>query len=148
MTKSQKIDYNKICYKLNEKKIKITKKEMFLDYSDRKSRHVRGLGISTHISIEQKRREFGAHLTSVGVFKEFIFPEIKDVLYKYSWVDLFAGEGNLILPILEYIPKDERIQFFKEHIFLFDIPKEMVEKSIRNAERYGIPYGIAKIIFR
>jgi len=106
--------------------------------------YVRDLGTATYIPIEKKRREFGAHLTSIDIFKRFIFPEIKDILYKYTWVDLFCGEGNLILPILEAIPKNKRIDFFKEHIFLFDIQKEMVEKSIENAKNYGIPYEIAE----
>jgi len=91
-----------------------------------------------------KRREFGAHLTSIEIFKKFIFPEIKDFIYEYTWIDLFCGEGNLILPILEAVPKDKRIDFFKEHIFLFDIQKEMVEKAIENAKNYGIPYEIAQ----
>ncbi len=107
--------------------------------------YVRDLGTATYISVERKRREFGAHLTSIDIFKKFIFPEIADILYKYTWIDLFCGEGNLILPILEAIPKDKRINFFKEHIFLFDIQKEMVEKSIENAKNYGIPYEIAKL---
>jgi type I restriction-modification system DNA methylase subunit len=104
----------------------------------------RDLGAETYIPNEKKRREFGAHLTSIDIFKKFIFPEIKDILYKYTWVDLFCGEGNLILPILEAIPKNERIDFFKEHIYLFDIQKEMVEKSISNATKYGIPKDIAR----
>lgn len=106
--------------------------------------YVRDLGTATVIDVEKNRREFGAHLTSIDIFKKFIFPEIKNVLYKYSWVDLFAGEGNLILPILEAIPKGKRTNFFKEHIFLFDIQKEMVDKSIANAGAYGIPYSVAK----
>jgi len=91
-----------------------------------------------------KRRIYGEFLTSSDIFKQFILPEIKDDIYKYTWVDLFAGEGNLILPILELVPKDERIDFFKEHIFLFDIQKEMVEKAISNAEKYGIPREVAE----
>lgn len=109
-----------------------------------KTGYIRDLGTATYISVEKKRREFGAHLTSIDIFKKFIFPEIKNILYKYIWVDLFAGEGNLILPILETIPKNKRVNFFKEHIFLFDIQKEMVEKSIENAKNYGIPFEIAK----
>jgi type I restriction-modification system DNA methylase subunit len=106
--------------------------------------YVRDLGTTTYISTEKKRREFGAHLTSIDIFKKFIFPEIKNILYKYTWVDLFCGEGNLILPILEAIPQNKRVDFFKNHILLFDIQKEMVEKSIANAKKYGIPYEIAK----
>ncbi|MEM5831607.1 MAG: N-6 DNA methylase [Candidatus Aenigmatarchaeota archaeon] len=110
---------------------------------NKKISYVQDLG-ATHYSVEKKRREFGVHLTSVDIFKKFIFPEIKDILYEYCWIDLFAGEGNLVLPILEAIPKNKRVEFFKNHIFLFDIQKEMVEKAIEHAENYGIPYKIAK----
>lgn len=119
------------------------KKEKILSKPDKKSGYVRDIG-ATYASTEKKRREFGAHLTSVDIFKKFIFPEIKGVLRHFTWIDLFAGEGNLILPILEVIPENERIKFFKEHILLFDIQKEMVEKCINNAKKYGIPYEIAK----
>ncbi|MCD6086031.1 methyltransferase domain-containing protein, partial [bacterium] len=124
-------------------KYKKPKEEIITDLT-RKKGYIRDLGVATSISVERTRREFGAHLTSVDIFKKFIFPEIKDILHKYVWVDLFCGEGNLILPILEVIPKREREIFFKEHIFLFDIQKEMVEKSIRNAQKYGISVELAR----
>lgn len=93
--------------------------------------------------IRQKRRNFGEHLTSVKIFHEYIFPHIEEDIYNYIWVDLYAGEGNLILPILEYIPHTERINFFRERIFLFDIQSELVEKSIIKAKYYGVPENIA-----
>jgi hypothetical protein len=121
------------------------KEELFVNKpEERNIGYVRDLGTLEAISVLPRRREFGMHLTSVEIFKKFILPEIKNKLYKYSWIDLFAGEGNLILPILELIPKEKRISFFKEHIFLFDIQKEMVKKSIENAKKYGIPSKIAK----
>jgi len=96
-------------------------------------------------TVKSKKRVYGEYLTSIDIFKEFILPEIKENIYEYRWVDLFCGEGNLILPILELIPEeDKRIEFFKKHIFLFDIQKEMVEKSILNAFKYGIPKEIAQ----
>ncbi len=110
----------------------------------KKDGYVRDLGAATYVSVERKRREFGAHLTSIDIFKKFIFPEIKDILYNHTWIDLFAGEGNLILPILDAIPKNKRIDFFKDHIFLFDVQKEMVERSVENAKNYGIPKEIAR----
>jgi len=111
---------------------------------EKNSGFVRDLGVTPHISLEKKRREFGVHLTSIDIFKKFILPEIKDVLYKYTWIDLFCGEGNLILPILEVIPKSKREKFFKEHILLFDIQREMVEKAIEKAINYGITREIAR----
>lgn len=95
-------------------------------------------------TINKKRRTYGEHLTPIQIFKEFILPEIKDKLYDYIWVDLFAGKGNLILPMLELIPKSERIEFFKRRIFLFDIQKELVEQAVQNAVSCGIPKEIAE----
>ncbi|MHA1269277.1 MAG: N-6 DNA methylase [Candidatus Helarchaeota archaeon] len=92
----------------------------------------------------KKRRTFGEHLTPVQIFKKFILPEIKPNIYKYRWVDFFAGEGNLILPILDLIPDEKIIDFFKNHIFLFDIQEELVEKAIENAIKYNIPEDLAK----
>lgn len=109
-----------------------------------KTGYVRDLVSIEPVSIVRKRREFGAHLTSIDIFKKFILPEIKDLVYKYVWVDLFAGEGNLILPILEAIPRERRIKFFREHIFLFDIQPQMVNKAILFAEKYGIPKNVAE----
>ena len=93
---------------------------------------------------KKKLRTYGEHFTSVSIFKKFILPEIKEEIYNYRWVDLFCGEGNLILPILELVPAKERIKFFKNHIFLFDIQKDLVKKSILNAQKYGIPEEIAQ----
>jgi len=90
------------------------------------------------------RRSLGVHLTSKEIFKKYILPEIRGKLDKYLWVDLYAGEGNLILPILDEIPANERINFFENHIFLFDVQPEMVEKCRSNTVSYGIPLEIAK----
>jgi hypothetical protein len=89
------------------------------------------------------RRKFGVHLTSVDIFHKYIFPEIKEIINDYLWVDLYAGEGNLILPIMEFIPKKERIDFFKNHMYLFDVQSYMIQSCIKNAETYGIPSNIA-----
>ncbi len=128
---------------MNKLKYKNIKEELIIDFN-KKSGYIKDLEASIFTPVEQKRRELGVHLTSIDIFKKFIFPEIRNILYKYIWVDLFAGEGNLILPILEAIPNNKRIDFFKKHIFLFDIQKEMVEKSIEKAKNYGIPIEIAK----
>ncbi|MHA2039310.1 MAG: N-6 DNA methylase [Promethearchaeota archaeon] len=89
------------------------------------------------------RRSYGAHLTSSDIFLKFIFPTIKEKIWEYKWVDLYAGEGNLILPILNSIPPSDRIDFFKDHIYMSDIQEEMLEKCIKRAADYGIPPEVA-----
>jgi hypothetical protein len=96
------------------------------------------------IDNKNKRRTYGAHLTSSDIFLKYIFPEITSKLNDYIWVDLYAGEGNLILPILDHIPQNERLKFFENQIFLFDIQPEMREKCIKNAKNYNIPRQIAE----
>jgi len=91
-----------------------------------------------------KRRKFGLHFTSIEMFYRYIFPEIKDFLENYLWVDLYAGEGNLILPILNEIPENQRESFFHKHIYLFDVQKDVVLNCIKNAGKYGIPKEIAE----
>ncbi len=90
------------------------------------------------------RRSLGVHLTSREIFLNYIFPEIETKLWDYLWMDLYAGQGNLILPILGSIPAEQRVQFFKEHIYLSDVQSEMVYKCINNAIDHGIPPEIAK----
>ena len=97
------------------------------------------------IEKKAKRRKYGQHLTSLDLFYKYILPEIKINLWEYLWTDLYAGEGNLILPILKEILPDERETFFKDHIFLADVQEEMVKKCVSNAESYGIPGEIARI---
>lgn len=92
----------------------------------------------------QHNRLFGQHFTSKEIFRKHIFPEIKEEIYNYTFIDYYAGEGNLILPILDIIPLEQRIDYFKKHIFLFEIQKSLVEKAIKNAEEYWIPKEIAK----
>jgi len=89
------------------------------------------------------RRSYGIHLTSSEISLNYIYPEIQDKLWKYRWIDLYAGEGNLILPVLNLIPSKDRIKFFENHIFLFDIHPEMVDICIKNAKNYGIPPEVA-----
>ncbi len=97
------------------------------------------------IESRNRRRTFGIHLTSSDIFLKYIFPKIKDKLYDYSWVDLYAGEGNLILPILKFIPNENRIPFFEKHLFLFDIQPEMRDICINNAVKFNIPREIAEL---
>jgi len=91
-----------------------------------------------------EQRMLGMHFTPVEVFHRYIMPQIRDHLNDYLWVDMFCGEGNLILPMLDYIDRDRRGEFFRDHIMCFDIDKSAVERSIENAMKYGIPQEMAR----
>ena len=90
------------------------------------------------------RRIFGIHFTPIEIFNEYMLPQVHNYIYNYKWIDLFCGEGNLILPILNIVPKQDRPLFFKEHISCFDINQEAVDKAINNAFNYGIPKELAR----
>lgn len=92
----------------------------------------------------KRRRHLGEHLTSETIFASYILPEIIEERDQYVWVDLFCGEGNLILPILGTIPEKKRESFFKDHIFLCDVQKDMVRRAVRQAVSYGISEDIAQ----
>lgn len=124
------------------KKKYIPPKEKIRPEFNKKKGYVRDFAGVYSITTAKQRREFGAHLTSIDIFKNFILPEIKNYLWEYTWIDLFAGEGNLILPILGNIPIQKRAEFFKEHIFMFDIQPEMIEKTMTNAKNYNIPMEV------
>ncbi len=91
-----------------------------------------------------RRRNFGSHLTPVDIFEDYIYPNISDRLFDYAWTDNFCGEGNLILPMLEHVDEDHRIQFFKDHLFLSDVSEDAVTKSREKASGYGIPPDIVE----
>ena len=95
-------------------------------------------------SEEKTRRKFGQHFTSRQTFEEFILPHIRDRLFDYIWVDMYAGSGNLILPMLNHVPESKKIQFFKNHVYMFDVQKSWVTKCRRNATELGIPKNIAQ----
>jgi len=90
------------------------------------------------------KRLFWQHLTNKKIFIKYILPEIKQDLFNYVFVDYYAWEWNLILPILKFIKKKKRVEYFKNHIFLFDIQDELVNKAIENAWHYWIPKEVAK----
>ena len=80
---------------------------------------------------KDSRRLFGAHLTSSKIFLNFIFPEIQNKLKYYIWVDLFAGEGNLILPILNTISSEEKIDFFYKSLYIILKVSINISKCLR-----------------
>lgn len=96
-------------------------------------------------SAERKRRRtLGEHLTPSQMFDTYIAPELLPVLYTYRFVDLFAGRGHLIFPLVEQVPSKQRPDFFREHILMYDVQQEMVEFCVRRAVALGIPEPLAR----
>ncbi|MGC8515669.1 MAG: N-6 DNA methylase [Thermoplasmata archaeon] len=85
-----------------------------------------------------QRRLLGSHITPVSVFRDYILPDLKQLMPDHMFTDLFCGEGNLILPMLDLVPRSERTDYFRKHIFMCDADPEMVEKAKVNASDYGI----------
>lgn len=100
------------------------------------------------VLIRRRRRAYGEHLTPTQVFETYILPELLPFLYDHRWVDLFAGKGNLIFPLLEQIAPAERTDFFESHIRLYDIQPEMVDYCVQRAIRLGIPESLARQCIR
>ena len=93
-------------------------------------------------NIFDQRRLLGSHLTPVNVFTDYVLPDIKPLMHDFVFLDLFCGEGNLILPMLDLIPLSERTDYFRKHIFMCDADPEMVNKAISNASCYGIEQDV------
>ncbi|MFQ3611972.1 MAG: SAM-dependent DNA methyltransferase, partial [Fimbriimonadales bacterium] len=94
--------------------------------------------------IRRRRRAYGEHLTPARIFETYILPELVPYLRRYRWVDLFAGKGNLIFPLLEQIEPAERADFFESHIRLYDIQPEMVDYCVQRAVQLGVPESLAR----
>ncbi|MCL4452294.1 MAG: N-6 DNA methylase [Candidatus Thermoplasmatota archaeon] len=89
-----------------------------------------------------KRRLLGSHLTPVSVFQNYILPDISPLIHDHNFIDMFCGEGNLILPILDLLPRSERTDYFRKHIQMYDADPEMVSKSIEKAAEYGVAHQV------
>lgn len=100
--------------------------------------------LTAYIIDPLERKRYGVFETPTWIFEQYILPRIINKLHAYLWVDLFCGTGNLILPILKYIPAEKRIEFFEKHILMYDILPEMVEVAIKKAISYGIPEDLAR----
>lgn len=96
------------------------------------------------ITSKSRKRADGVHYTPESIFEEHIFPSIKDDLWSYCWTDLFCGEGNLIFPIVEKIPRTDRGRFFEQHVRMRDISHTAVRRCISKAMRLGVPEAIAR----
>ena len=94
--------------------------------------------------VQKQTKQYGVFPTPIEIFENYIFGLIKDKINDFVFMDLFCGSGNLVLPILGHIDSDKRIDYFKDHIFMFDVLQEQVDKSIENAKKYGIPENIAR----
>lgn len=88
-------------------------------------------------------RNFGEHLTPDRLVREFILPWVIPELYRYAWVDLFCGEGNLVIPLIESVPENRRAEFVASRVWMYDIQEKMVSRTIQKIVSLGVPEKIA-----
>ncbi|MEO0181214.1 MAG: N-6 DNA methylase [candidate division WOR-3 bacterium] len=94
--------------------------------------------------MKNKRRFYGEHLTPDRICEEYILPYIANFLWDRLWVDLFCGEGSLIYPLVKAVEPSKRNAFFADHVLMFDVQAEQVEKAINKAVELGISRSIAQ----
>jgi len=91
------------------------------------------------LPMDLHRKKHGIHYTPSDVFREHILPRIRDSLEEYTWIDLYCGEGNLILPLLDDIKDDrERNRFFEDHVRGFDIDSTALDTFSSRLRELGI----------
>jgi len=99
------------------------------------------------VVVNQKRltkRKQGAFYTPTELFDKYIYPEISNNLWDYTWIDLFCGRGDLIIPLLSHIDPSERADFFADHIRCFDVDPTALKELSNRLKRMGIPDNIIK----
>lgn len=97
--------------------------------------------ISSEKLTKKKRGQF---YTPSELIKTFLLPEIRSMLWQRTWVDLYCGEGNLLLPLIEDIEVGKRELFFQEHIRGFDIEGAALEKFGGKLIQMGISEEIIR----
>jgi methylase of polypeptide subunit release factors len=90
------------------------------------------------------RRKFGAFLTPEKISTRFVLPPLKGRLAEFLWVDMYCGEGSLLLPLLHLIPERERTAFFEKRVLLFDIQGKMIERAREKAVSLGVSAEAAR----
>jgi len=98
------------------------------------------------MDVESKllKRKRGAFYTPRQLFLKYILPEIKNSLWNYTWIDLYCGEGDLIIPIVECIPQNKRESFFTDHIKCFDISSQALSVFAEKLKKLGISDELIK----
>ena len=122
--------------------------EYYIKYKTRTFKNFKDKFLLYYLKVDEKkikeRRKYGEHLTPIGTFEQFILPEIQDRVSKFTWTDLYCGEGNLIFPLIESLPFSDRAKFFTDNVFLFDIQEKMVKTCIKKAIEMGVSEQEAK----
>jgi len=85
--------------------------------------------------VRLQKRKIGAFYTPEGIFDKYILPKIETLLWEYTWIDLYCGKGDLIIPIVKCINENKRDLFVEQHIKCFDIDEKALsifKERLRN----------------
>ena len=89
-------------------------------------------------------RNYGEHLTPGRIVREYIVPWVMPDLFRYAIVDMFCGEGDMVIPLLELVPAEKRAEFVSGRVWLYDIQERMVSRTVERLLSIGIPARIAE----
>lgn len=62
-------------------------------------------------------------------FYPHLRPYLLPHLHSHRFVDLFGGQGNLLLPLVQEVPPGERNAWAERHLLLVDLREEAVERA-------------------
>ncbi|MEM4165502.1 MAG: N-6 DNA methylase [Nitrososphaerales archaeon] len=98
--------------------------------------------IDLRAKILKKKR--GLFYTPAEVFRKYVLPKLKDSLWDYTWIDLYCGKGDLIIPIVKDIEENNRNKFFSEHIRCFDIDEHALSLFADRLRQIGVKDELIK----
>ncbi|MDW8359221.1 MAG: N-6 DNA methylase [Candidatus Caldarchaeum sp.] len=84
------------------------------------------------------KKKRGSFYTPDEVFERYILPRVRDVLWSFTWVDLYCGRGDLVAPLVRAVDVDERNEFFSEHVRCFDIDEQALSTFAARLVELGV----------
>ncbi|MFN3621760.1 MAG: N-6 DNA methylase, partial [Nitrososphaerales archaeon] len=115
-----------------------------LECASQKTKDEKGKVSKTESESEILKKKRGAFYTPAELFSNYILPRIKDTLWDYTWIDLYCGKGDLIIPIVKAIEANQRSEFFSEHIRCFDVDSYALSVFADRLRQVGVKDELIK----
>jgi len=90
------------------------------------------------------KRKLGVFYTPEEVFDKYIMPKVEPLLWNYTWIDLYCGKGDLIIPLIKCVDEEKRSDFFKHHVKCFDIDENSLSIFRERLREIGIDEDVIR----